>query len=42
MLQEAGAGRVLVEAPWLLAPGVAISASILSINLLLRAPKLPA
>ncbi len=42
MLQEAGAGRVLVEAPWLLAPGVAISASILSINLLLRTPKLPA
>jgi peptide/nickel transport system permease protein len=36
MLQEAAAGRSLVEAPWLLTPAIAIAATILSINLLLR------
>jgi peptide/nickel transport system permease protein len=34
MLREAGGGRVLVEAPWLLAPAVAIVCAALAVNLL--------
>ena len=34
MLQEAAGGRMLVEAPWLLSPAMAIVATILSVNLI--------
>jgi peptide/nickel transport system permease protein len=34
MLREAGSGRVMIEAPWLLAPALAIVASALAINLI--------
>ena len=34
MLREAGRGRALVEAPWLLAPAVAIVLSALAVNLI--------
>jgi peptide/nickel transport system permease protein len=34
MLREAGSGRVMVEAPWLLAPALAIVACALAINLI--------
>jgi peptide/nickel transport system permease protein len=34
MLREAGTGRALLEAPWLLAPAVAIVATALAVNLL--------
>jgi peptide/nickel transport system permease protein len=34
MLQEAAAGRLLADAPWLLAPGAAIFATVLAVNLM--------
>jgi peptide/nickel transport system permease protein len=34
MLQEAAAGRLLADAPWLLAPGVAVFATVLAVNLM--------
>jgi len=34
MLQDAAGGRILVEAPWLLAPAIAIAITVLSVNLL--------
>jgi peptide/nickel transport system permease protein len=34
MLQEAGSGRALIEAPWLLSPALAIVATALAVNLL--------
>ena len=34
MLREAGSGRALVEAPWLLAPAIAIVLSALAVNLI--------
>ena len=34
MLQEAAAGRLLADAPWLLAPGFAIFATVLAVNLI--------
>jgi hypothetical protein len=33
MLREAGSGRVLVEAPWLLAPAMGIVLAALAVNL---------
>jgi hypothetical protein len=33
MLREAGSGRVLVEAPWLLAPATGIVLAALAVNL---------
>lgn len=41
MLQEAGRGRVLVEAPWLLAPAGAIMLTVLAANLVARQPGVP-
>jgi peptide/nickel transport system permease protein len=35
MLQEAGAGRTLADAPWLAAPAIAIALTVLGINLIL-------
>jgi peptide/nickel transport system permease protein len=34
MLQDAARGRILAEAPWLLAPAIAIAITVLSVNLL--------
>ena len=43
MLKDAGEGRILAEAPWLLAPAIAIAITVLSVNLLsAAAPKPPA
>ena len=36
MLQDAGAGRTLADAPWLLSPAVAIALTVLGTNLLAR------
>jgi len=33
MLQDAGAGRTLADAPWLLSPAIAITATVLGTNL---------
>jgi peptide/nickel transport system permease protein len=33
MLQDAAGGRILVEAPWLLTPAIAIAITVLSVNL---------
>jgi peptide/nickel transport system permease protein len=41
MLQDAGRGRALVDAPWLLAPAAAIGLVILTLNALLRTPRTP-
>jgi peptide/nickel transport system permease protein len=36
MLQEAGAGRTLADAPWLVSPAIAIAATVLGTNLVAR------
>ena len=36
MLQDAGAGRTLADAPWLLSPAIAIAATVLGTNLVAR------
>jgi peptide/nickel transport system permease protein len=41
MLRDAGRGRALVEAPWLLAPAVAIVLSALAVNLAASAGTAP-
>ncbi len=41
MLREAGGGRAVVEAPWLLAPAVAIALTALAVNLTLGAGSVP-
>ena len=41
MLREAGRGRAIVEAPWLLAPGVAIVLSALAVNLAANTESVP-
>jgi peptide/nickel transport system permease protein len=41
MLREAGRGRAVVEAPWLLAPAIAIALTALAVNLALGAESMP-
>jgi peptide/nickel transport system permease protein len=41
MLREAGRGRAIVDAPWLLAPGVAIVLSALAVNLAANTESVP-
>jgi len=41
MLREAGRGRAVVEAPWLLAPAIAIAVTALAVNLALGAESVP-